>query len=78
MKGLFRGLLVLGVLAGIVMAVRSYLESTTTAEPQTVQMFFENGSTVSLPKSSVTAQEFGDIAHKVLEVAGHSSMLEHS
>jgi hypothetical protein len=69
MKRLLKGILLLALLAGAVALAKSYLEQTSPARTESVQMFFDDGSSVTLQGDSVKAQEFEDIAHKVLEVA---------
>ena len=60
-------LLLLGALAGGVVAVRGYLKGQTTGE-EVVQIVFDDGSTHTLVSNSVEAQEFTDIARKVVEI----------
>jgi hypothetical protein len=67
MKKLFGRLLVLGALAGGVVAVRGYLQRPATGE-EVVQIVFDDGSTQTLTSDSVEAQEFTDIARKLVEM----------
>jgi hypothetical protein len=60
-------LLLLGALAGGVVAVRGYLKGQTTGE-EVVQIVFDDGSTHTLLSNTVEAQEFTDIARKVVEI----------
>jgi hypothetical protein len=60
-------LLLLGALAGGVVAVRGYLKGQTTGE-EVVQIVFDDGSTHTLLSNSVEAQELTDIARKVVEI----------
>ncbi len=67
MKKLFGRLLVLGALAGGVVAVRGYLQRPATGE-EVVQIVFDDGSTHTLLSNTVEAQELTDIARKVVEI----------
>jgi hypothetical protein len=67
MKKLFGRLLVLGALAGGVVAVRGYLQKQAPGE-EVVQIVFDDGSTQTLTSDSVEAQEFTDIARKLVEM----------
>ena len=60
-------LLLLGALAGGVVAVRSYLKGQSPGE-EVVQIVFDDGSTHVLASNTVEAQEFTDIARKVVEL----------
>jgi hypothetical protein len=60
-------LLLLGALAGGVVAVRGYLKGQTTGE-EVVQIVFDDGSTHTLLSNTVEAQELTDIARKVVEI----------
>jgi hypothetical protein len=60
-------LLLLGALAGGVVAVRGYLKGQSTGE-DVVQIVFDDGSTHALVSNTVEAQEFTDIARKVVEI----------
>jgi hypothetical protein len=60
-------LLLLAALAGGVVAARGYLKGQTTGE-EVVQIVFDDGSTHTLVSNSVEAQEFTDIARKVVEI----------
>ncbi len=71
MRALVRGLIFFGVVAGTAAAVRNYLEHAKKSRTEVVQMVFGDGSALTLPASSVQAQEFRDIARKVLEISGH-------
>ena len=69
MKKTVGRLLVLGAAAGAVYALRNYLESSSArASRGDVQITLDNGASVE--PSSAEAQEFVDIARKVLEIAG--------
>ena len=67
MKRLLRGLILLGVLGGAALAVRSYLQGGSTGE-EVVQIVFDDGSTHVLASNTVEGQEFTDIARKVVEI----------
>jgi len=60
-------LLLLGALAGGVLAVRGYLKGQSLGE-EVVQIAFDDGSTHVLASNTVEAQEFTDIARKVVEI----------
>ncbi len=67
MRRLLGGLLLLGALAGGVVAVRGYLKGQSPGE-EIVQIVFDDGSTHALVSNTVEAQEFTDIARKVIEI----------
>ena len=67
MKWLLRGLILLGVLGGAAVAVRSYLQGGSTGE-EVVQIVFDDGSTHALASNTPEGQEFTDIARKVVEI----------
>ena len=67
MKRVFGRLLLLGALAGGVVAVRGYLKGKSPGE-DVVQIVFDDGSTHALVSNTVDAQEFTDIARKVIEI----------
>ena len=60
-------LLLLGVLAGGGVAVWGYLRGQSPGE-DVVQIVFDDGLTRSLASNTVEAQEFTDIARKVVEI----------
>jgi hypothetical protein len=66
-KRVFGRLLLLGALAGGGVAVWGYLKGQSPGE-DVVQMVFDDGSTRSLASNTVEAQEFADIARKVVEI----------
>jgi hypothetical protein len=66
-RKLVRRLLLLGAFAGGVVAVRSYLKRGVPGE-EMVQIVFDDGSTHVIASDSVEAQEFADIARKVVEI----------
>ncbi len=68
MKKVLRHVVLVGVLAGAAVAVRSYLKRSEAPGEETVQVVFDDGSTLALYSSSVEAQEFTDIASKVVEI----------
>jgi hypothetical protein len=67
MRRLLGRLLLLGALAGGVVAVRGYLKGQSAGE-EVVQIVFDDGSTHVLASNAVEAQEFTDIARKVIEI----------
>ena len=67
MKRVFGRLLLLGALAGGGVAVWGYLKGQSPGE-DVVQIVFDDGSTRSLASNTVEAQEFTDIARKVVEI----------
>jgi hypothetical protein len=67
MRKLFGRLLILGALAGGVVAVHGYLQKQAPGE-EVVQIVFDDGSTQTLTSDSVEAQEFTDIARKLVEM----------
>jgi hypothetical protein len=67
-RKLFRGLFLAGALAGGAVAVRNYLQRTQAPGEEAVQLTFDDGSTYTLDSRSVKAQEFTDIADKLLEI----------
>ena len=67
MRKLLGRLLFLGALAGGVLAVRAYLKGQSPGE-EAVQIVFNDGSTHVLDSGTVEAQEFTDIARKVVEI----------
>ncbi len=68
MKKVLRRVVLLGALAGAAVAVRSYLQRSGAPGEETVQLVFDDGSTHALYSRSVEAQEFTDIARKVVEI----------
>jgi hypothetical protein len=60
-------LILIGALAGGVVAARNYLKGGASGE-EVVQLVFDDGSTRSLASNTVEAQEFTDIARKVVEI----------
>lgn len=68
MRKLFKRLILLGALAGAAVAVRSYLESSEAPGEEAVQIAFDDGSTQALSSRTVAAQEFTDIARKIVEI----------
>ena len=68
MGKLLRRLLLLGALVGAAVAVLSYLQNSEAPGEEAVQIVFDDGSTQALSSRSVEAQEFTDIARKVVEI----------
>jgi hypothetical protein len=60
-------LLLLGALAGGVVAVWGYLKGQSPGE-EVVQIVFDDGSTHVLASNAAEAQEFTEIARKVVEI----------
>ena len=67
MGKLFRRLLFLGILVGTAVAVRSYLENSESPGEEAVQVTFDDGATKAFGSRTVEAQEFTDIARKIVE-----------
>lgn len=67
MKRLLGRLVILGAAAGAVIALRNYLRDTTGAKKGDVQIVLDDGATIE--PEPVEAQEFADIARKVLEIS---------
>ena len=67
MRKLLGRLLLLGALAGGVVAARTYMKKAMTGE-EVVQIVFDDGSTHALASNTVVGQEFTDIARKVVEI----------
>ena len=67
MKKLFGRLLLLGALAGGVVAARGYLKRGMPGE-EVVQIVFDDGSTRVLASNTAQGQEFTDIASKIVEI----------
>ena len=66
MRKLLGRLILIGALAGGVVAARNYLRGASGEE--FVQLVFDDGSTRSLASNTVEAQEFTDIARKIVEI----------
>lgn len=71
MRRLLKVLFSLAAVGGAVALVRSYLKQTEAARADSVQLFFDDGTNLTLQEDEVRAQEFEDIAHKIME-ASHS------
>ena len=67
-RKLLSRLLLAGVLAGAVVALRNYLSRSEDTGEREVQITFDDGSTHTLDPKSPEAREFTDIARKVVEV----------
>ena len=67
MKKLLRRLVLLGMIAGGIYAVRSYLRGGSVAT-QSAQMVFDDGSTRSIASNTAEGREFTDIARKIVEI----------
>jgi hypothetical protein len=66
-RRVLKRLLLLGVLAGGVVAVRGYLKGQSSGE-EVVQIVFDDGSSRVLSSNTAEAQEFTEIARKVVEI----------
>lgn len=66
MKNLFKGVLLVGVAAGIVYVAKNLL-GDDGASPGEAQLTFADGSSTSLSTSEIQGQEFVDIARKLIE-----------
>jgi hypothetical protein len=66
-RKLLERLLLLGALAGGVVAARGYLKRRMPGE-EVVQIVFDDGSTRVLASNTAQGQEFTDIASKVVEI----------
>ncbi len=69
MRKLLVRLALLGAAAVTAVAVRNYLRDPVGAKRGDVQIVLDNGTTTVEPEP-VEAQEFADIARKVLETTG--------
>ncbi len=67
MRKLTCGLLVAGALAGVAVALRGYLQGSATSE-EVVQIAFGDNTTQTLTSNTIEAQEFTDIARKLVEI----------
>ena len=67
MKKLFRRLVLLGVIAGGIYAVRSYLRGESAATGS-AQMTLDDGSTRSLASNTAEGRELVDIARRIIEI----------
>jgi hypothetical protein len=63
-------LVLLGAAAGAVYALRNYLQDSARAKRGDVQIVLDTGAT--LEPSSAEAQEFVDVARKILEISGQT------
>lgn len=68
MKRALGGLAVIAALAGGAVAARGYLRRSGASGEEVVQISFDDGSTRSLDSTSIEAQEFTDLACKLLEI----------
>ncbi|MGH3087108.1 MAG: hypothetical protein ACRDSJ_07290 [Rubrobacteraceae bacterium] len=67
MRKLFKGLVFLGIAAGVAVAVKNYLEGKEAPGEESVQITFDDGSTKGLASNTIEGQEFTDIARKLIE-----------
>jgi N-acetyl-beta-hexosaminidase len=71
MRKLLRRLIVLGAAAGVIFALRNYLQDSTGAKQGDVQILLDTGTTVE--PDSAEAQEFVDVARNILEISGRQT-----
>jgi len=64
-------LILLGATVGAVYALRSYLQDSAGARQGDVQIVLDTGATIE--PGSAAAQEFVDVAGKILEIGGQTS-----
>jgi hypothetical protein len=69
-RRIFGRLVLLGAAAGAFYALLNYLRDSEGAKKGDVQMVLDTGTTVE--PDSAEAQEFADIARKVLEIDGEN------
>jgi hypothetical protein len=69
-RKILRRLVLLGAAAGAVYALRNYLRDSMAAKQGDVQIVLDSGATVE--PEPAEAQEFVDIARKVLEIGGQA------
>ena len=69
MRKLLVRVALLGAAAGAAVAVRNYLRDQAGAQRGDVQIVLDDGATTVEPEP-IEAQEFADIARKVVETAG--------
>ena len=67
MKKALGRLVLLGALAGAVYAALNYLRGES-ADADSVQIIFDDGSTRSLASNTTEGKEFADVAHKIVEI----------
>ena len=67
MKKLLRRLVLLGMIAGSIYAVRRYLREESAAAGS-AQMVFDDGSTRSLASTTAEGRELVDIARRIVEL----------
>ena len=68
MRKILSRLALLGAVAGAVYALRNYLQDSKAAKQGDVQIVLDTGATVE--PEPAEAQEFVDIARKVLQIGG--------
>jgi hypothetical protein len=66
-KKLIRRLVILGVIAGGIYAVRSYLRAESAATGS-AQLVFDDGSTRSIASNTAEGREFVDVARRIVEI----------
>lgn len=68
MRKLIKGLVFVGIAAGVAVAVKNYLRNGESPGEESVQITFDDGSTKGLPSNTIEGQEFTDIAKKLVEI----------
>ena len=66
MKKLFGRLLILGALAGVVVALRGYARKNAPVS-DVAQITFDDGSMISFASNTPQGEELADIARKLVE-----------
>ncbi len=67
MRKLTRVLLVVGLVAGVAVAIRGYLSGAGGSE-EVVQISFDDNTSKAMESNSIEAQEFTDLARKLVEI----------
>ncbi len=70
MRKLVNRLVLLGVAASAVYAMRNYLQDSAGAKQGDVHIVLDTGATIE--PGSAEAQEFVDVARKILEISGET------
>jgi Ser/Thr protein kinase RdoA (MazF antagonist) len=68
LKKMLRGLVLIGALAGVAVAVRNYVSKSAVSGEEVVQITFDDNTSQALAANSVEGQEFTDIARKLVEI----------
>jgi hypothetical protein len=67
-KKLLGGLALVGAVAGVALAARSYLSKPGASGEEAVQITFDDNTSQALTSKSAEGQEFTDIARKLVEI----------